>query len=260
MLLKNLDNALNLLSYFKSEKKTWGVRELAKEMDISHTIVYRILSTYEKHGILLKNPDTSKYQLGLRLLEYMLIIQDSFSISEIINPIMKKISEDTKETIFLTWLEGTEGVCIELAESSQRVKLTATIGSRTPLYGGAWGKAIMAFLPEEMTHAILNEGIDRITNKTITSPEKLVKNLEEIRQNGWCYSVGEYADNTAGIAVPLFNGRGQVVGSLTAAGPDYRIGPDRIEFILEHIRKGRDEIQKCLRSLNITYTVPTYKS
>jgi DNA-binding IclR family transcriptional regulator len=100
LLLKSLDNALNLISYFTREKRAWGVRELAKEIGISHTIVYRILNTYENHGILIKNPDTNKYQLGLRLLKYGQIIRDAFSISDIIGPIMKKMAAETKETIF----------------------------------------------------------------------------------------------------------------------------------------------------------------
>jgi DNA-binding IclR family transcriptional regulator len=132
--------------------------------------------------------------------------------------------------------------------------LTATIGSRTPLYGGAWGKAIMAFLPEDMIYTLFDQGMEKLTANTITSPEKLLNDLKEIKQNGWCYSEGEYADNTAGIAVPIFNGRHQIVGSLTAAGPDYRIGPDRVGFILECLLQGRDEIQKHIQNLNFTYT------
>lgn len=253
MTLKTLDNALNLLRFFTSEKNAWGVRELAKELDISHTIVYRILSTFEKHGILMQNLETNKYQLGLRLLEYGMIIQESFSISDIIKPVMKRLAEETQETSFLTWLEGFEGVCLEIAESTQRVKLTTSIGSRTPLYGGAWGKAIMAFLPEEMLEAILRQGIEPITSRTITSPEMLRENLNEIKNKGWCYSVGEYSDNVAGIAMPLFNSKNQVVASLTVAGPDYRIGPERVELIVNHLTKCRNEIQKYLQNLKIIY-------
>ena len=253
MTLKTLDNALNLLRLFTNEKNEWGVRELAKELGINHTIVYRILTTFEKHGILMQNLETNKYQLGLRLLEYGMIIQESFSISDIIKPLMKKLAEETQETIFLTWLDGFEGVCLEIAESSQKVKLTTSIGSRTPLYGGAWGKAIMAFLPDEMLEAILKQGIEPLTPKTITSPEKLLENLREIKKNGWCYSVGEYSENVAGIAMPLFNIKNQVVASLTVAGPDYRIGPERVEFIVSRLTKCRNEIQTYLKNLRIVY-------
>lgn len=259
LILKNLDTALHILSHFTNKKKTWGVRELAKELDISHTIVYRILSTYEKHGIIQKNTDTSKYQLGMKLLEYGLVIKESFGITDIILPIMKRLSEETQETIFLTWLDGDEGVCLEIAESTQKVKLTATVGSRTKLYAGAWGKAIMAFLPDEIIEANIAQGIEQITSKTIVSPEKLKENLRDIKEQGWCYSVGEYADNTTGIAIPLFNGNNQVIASIAVGGPDYRIGPERVDNIIKYLIKGRDEIQKYLLNLPITYTLPPTK-
>ena len=70
MTLKTLDNSLEVLKYFNKENPTWGVRELAKEMDISHSIIYRILATFEKQGFLIQNPETKKYELGLRFLEY----------------------------------------------------------------------------------------------------------------------------------------------------------------------------------------------
>ena len=45
MALKTLDNSLEVLKYFSKENPSWGVRELAKEMNISHSIIYRILAT-----------------------------------------------------------------------------------------------------------------------------------------------------------------------------------------------------------------------
>ncbi|WP_236002598.1 helix-turn-helix domain-containing protein [Heyndrickxia sporothermodurans] len=44
-----MDNSLELLNYFSKETPSWGVRELAKEMGISHSIVYRTLASFEKY-------------------------------------------------------------------------------------------------------------------------------------------------------------------------------------------------------------------
>lgn len=63
-MLKTLDNALDLLKHFTREKPQWGVRELAKEMNISHTVVYRMLATFERYGFVKQEPKTKKYELG----------------------------------------------------------------------------------------------------------------------------------------------------------------------------------------------------
>ncbi|WP_167277063.1 IclR family transcriptional regulator [Paenibacillus lupini] len=63
-LLKTLDNSLELLNYFTKETPQWGVRELAKAMEMNHSIVFRILATFEQHGFLMQDKDTKKYSLG----------------------------------------------------------------------------------------------------------------------------------------------------------------------------------------------------
>lgn len=82
MTLKTLDNALEILKYFTKQTSAWGVRELAKKMNISHSIIYRILSTYEKHGFLIQNPETRKYELGIKFWEYGQVVVDKIQLSK----------------------------------------------------------------------------------------------------------------------------------------------------------------------------------
>jgi DNA-binding IclR family transcriptional regulator len=49
-----------LLKSFTRENPVWGVRELSKESGMSHSVVYRILATFEKQGFLVKDEQTKK--------------------------------------------------------------------------------------------------------------------------------------------------------------------------------------------------------
>ncbi|UFJ39268.1 IclR family transcriptional regulator [Brevibacillus humidisoli] len=253
MALKTLDNALELLKYFSRENPSWGVRELAKEMGISHSIVYRILTTFEKHGFVVQDAETKKYELGMRFLEYGLIMQDKLRISDMMLPVMRRLAEQSGESVFLTWLDGMEAVYVEIAESSQRIKYAVSKGSRTPLYAGASNKTIMAFLPEEVQMRIIEKGLVPRTNRTIVSPNELLANLQEIRRQGWCYSIGEYADDVVGISMPLFDRRGKVTGSLTVAGPLYRMPEEKVMPLLDILKVGCQEIQDYIRTLKLDY-------
>lgn len=244
-MLKTLDNSLQVLEHFTKEHPRWGVRELAKELGMSHSIVYRVLATFEKHGFLIQDPATQKYRLGLKLLEYGSIIRDSFKITDVIYPVMAEIAEATGESIFLTWLDGYEGICIEIAESQQKIKYALSVGSRTPLYAGASNKVIMAYLPVEAQAAIIAKGLKPKTDKVITA-ETLLAGLKKIRRDGWAYSTGEYSEATFGIAVPLFAANKQIIASLTAAGPEFRMPEEKVQQTLVVLRKGRDKIQDLL--------------
>jgi DNA-binding IclR family transcriptional regulator len=251
MALKTLDNSLDVLKYFTKQNPVWGVRELAKEINVSHSIIHRILSTYEKHGFLVQNPETQKYELGIKFLEYGRIVQDKLQLSDVIFPVMKKVSEETGESVFLTWLDGCEAVCVEIAESSQSIKFAVSVGSRTPIYVGASNKVMMAFLPKEKQETIMKKGLKPVTENTVVDPEKLSKDLERIRNNGWCFSVGEYSDSVFGLGVPLFNHKKEIIASLTIAGPEYRMPESKVPEALSVLIRGREEIQNHFNKLGV---------
>ncbi len=246
MALKTLDNALEILKFFTSETPTWGVRELAKKLNISHSIVYRVLSSFEEGGFLSQNEETKKYELGIKFWEYGILFKNRFKISDVVYPIMVKLAEEIGESIFLTWLDGTEGICLEIAESSNLVKFAVKIGSRTPLYAGASNKVIMAYLPRAVQEVILRKGLQGYTEHTIVNPDKLLKNLEKMKEEGWCYSVGEYSEEVIGIAIPLFTSKRNIIGSLTVAAPEYRFPESKVKEVLEVFRQRASEVQAYL--------------
>lgn len=225
------------------------MRELAKKLDMSHSIVYRVLATFEEHGFLLQNPETQKYELGIRFWEYGQIVKSNLNISELFLPSMEKLASETGESIFLTWLDGLQGICLEIAESSRNVKFAVSVGSRTPLYAGASNKVIMAYLPPEKQEEIIAQGLKNYTFQTIINPEELKRNLEEILQSGWCFSVGEYSDDVIGLAVPLFTGKGQIIASLTVAAPEYRFSESRVEGVKAQLFKTAREMQNHLNKI-----------
>lgn len=251
MSLKTLENSLFLLEFFTRKTPSWGVRELAKECGMSHSVVHRILSTFEKKGFLMQDPQTQKYELGISFWEYGQMVQEKLHLDDLIHPILDQISKKGGESVFFTVLDGQEGVCMDIAESEQNIKYAISIGSRTQLYAGSSNKAIMAFLSEEQQEEIISKGLKQITPNTIVDEAKLKKELLDIRKKGWCYSVGEYTESVFGIAIPLFNYRNEIFSSLTISGPAYRAKEDKIELLLELLKEEGMKIQDYFHRLRI---------
>jgi DNA-binding IclR family transcriptional regulator len=251
MSLKTLDNSLILLEFFTRKTPSWGVRELAKECGMSHSVVHRILSTFEKKGFLMQDPQTQKYELGISFWEYGQMVQEKIHLDDLIHPILDKIAKKGGESVFFTVLDGQEGVCMGIAESEQNIKYAISIGSRTQLYAGASNKVIMAFLSEQQQEEIIRKGLRPVTPHTIVNEEKLKKELGDIKQKGWCYSVGEYTESVFGIAVPLFNYRNEIFSSLTIAGPAYRAKEDQVEPLLELLKEEGVKLQDYFHRLRI---------
>lgn len=233
MSLKTLSKSLDLLDCFTTESPVWGVRELAKKLDMHHTVVHRIITTFEAHGFLIQNKDTSKYHLGLKLLDYSNVVTSQLNIQDYVRPLIKEICEATNESVYLTMPDGKEGVCVSVELSMKEVKHITPIGSRAPLYAGASNKVIMAFLGMDLQEQMIQEGLQSVTKHTITDPELLRKQLKTIRLTGWCVSVGELTDEVIGISVPIISLQGRVMASVTVAGPNYRFPEEKIQHCLE---------------------------
>ncbi|GLX66758.1 hypothetical protein MU1_11020 [Paenibacillus glycanilyticus] len=194
----------------------------------------------------MQDKSTKKYSLGVKFMELGSIVRDQFQISDVIVPIMQRLSAETGESIYLTWRDGLEGICVEIVESSQTIRYGVTVGSRSPLYAGASNKVILAFLPEDVQETLLNQKLQSFASKTITSKEELRHDLDQIRATGWAYSVGEYTESVFALSLPLFNASNEVVSSLAVGGPEFRMPQEKIEATLQKLIQGRDEIQALI--------------
>ncbi|WP_269409444.1 IclR family transcriptional regulator [Lentibacillus daqui] len=251
MTLKTLGTALDVLSKFTEQNSEWGLRELAKEMDMNHTVLYRILKTYESKGFLVQDHVTKRYELGSKMLDLLSAARHKVHLSDFAVPIMNSLSNETNESVFLTWRDGFAGTTVEISESPQQIKFAVSIGYKTPLYAGASCKVIMAFLPLEEQMKILQNGTKKFTDRTLVDKEEILSSLQEIKQQGWCYSEGEFSEDVFGIGVPIFGRDKKILGSLTVAGPIYRINPDKKSYFLDRLSKRKTEIEHYIQLLDV---------
>ncbi|ALS59788.1 MULTISPECIES: IclR family transcriptional regulator [Pandoraea] len=247
MTLKTLDNALTLLRHFTAENPTWGVRELAKETGINHSVVQRILATCAQHGFVTQRGKSRKYALGMAFLEFAQSLREGLHLSDLILPIMRRLAANTGETAFLAVLDGKEAVYLEIAESDQNIKYSVAAGTRFALHAGSSGKVIAAYLPEAQLDAILEHGLKRYTSSTITEPAALRADLAAIREQGWSYSANEFADGVFGLALPVFDETDGILASFGVSGPDFRMTDDKRREMLAAVRQELAEVQSLMR-------------
>jgi DNA-binding IclR family transcriptional regulator len=105
--------------------------------------------------------------------------------------------------------------------------MEVTLGIPYPLHAGGSSKAFLAFLPDSEVDAYLDRHpLQPLTDKTVTDPAKLRKELAAIRKRGYATSLGERQAGAASIAAPVFDHDGHVVAVLSVAGPAARFKPE----------------------------------
>jgi len=219
-----------ILDCFSLDKPALGVREVARETTLSPSTVGRIMAYMKEMGILNQDPETHLYMMGSKVLAWAGIYMVTSDVRTIALPVMVRLQEQTRETISLYILEGSERVCVERLESPETVRIVARVGRRIPLYAGSAGKVFLAFMPEHRREMILRD-IDLVpmTARTITDVDALRANLSQIREKGYAVSRGEWIIDASGTAAPIFDQKGQITAAISISGPGQRFTDEKIK-------------------------------
>lgn len=138
-------------------------------------------------------------------------------------PVLQRLADLTGETAVLVVRVGLHAVCVNQIESAHAIRMAFRIGQALPLYAGAGQRTLLAHAPPDVIEAVLAGQFEAFTPNTPTR-ENLAKRLQSTRLSGIATSRGEFSAGSVAIAAPVFFG-GEIVCSLTVAGPDARCGP-----------------------------------
>ncbi|GMB09746.1 IclR family transcriptional regulator [Thermolongibacillus altinsuensis] len=229
-MVKSVSRALDIIEIVSSEKDGLGVTEIAKQMDINKSSVYRILSTLVQYGYMEQDEETSRYKLGYKFLEMSSKLLESIDLRKEARPFLQELEKETNEVIHLVVYDQGEVIYIEKLEGTETLRMHSKVGKRAPMHCTAVGKAILAHLPSNVVLDILErKGMPRHTDKTITDQDEFLKELAQVRQKGYALDLEENEYGIRCIAVPIFDHVGKVIAAVSVSGPTIRMTDERIE-------------------------------
>jgi len=203
--------------------KEWTASELGRRTNLHTGTVHRILMELKNYGLVAQDENSKKFRLGTWLMELGFIVKENLSIIQLAEPIMKNLTQKTKETTHLTIQDKCDGVLIHKIDTHLPFRLVEPIGLRTDLTQGALKKVILAYLPPAEIALIIQECLKSSGGKSKSlDKEKVLCELEDIRKQFYAISYGEVTVGTAAVASPVFDYTGKVVASIGINGPEIR--------------------------------------
>jgi len=245
-----IEKTIKILNYLSEVKRSVGITELSSKLSFPKSTVHRVLSNLLRYNLVSQEKETSKYKLGLQILEYSNSFYKSFDFWQISKPIVKKICTETKLTTFLTaWCDGY-GVCIDSVTPFQKedtYHLFIEIGQILPFHCTASAKLLLAYQsPEEIKKIINEKPLIKYTTKTIVNPKKLEEHLSKTRENGFSICDEELMEGVRAIAVPIRNINRKVVASITIMGLSKKIPNNNIKKLIKILVNSTQELSKML--------------
>lgn len=238
---KSLKALACLVEYPQSEV---GVRELAGVMNLAPSSAHRLLVGLSEAGFVRQNADNGRYELGLEFLRLAHVAGRKSPLHQRALPHMHALVEACNETALLGIYDPSRQEMLFAAsvESSHQLRYAIELNSWCPIYAGASGLAILAFLEESQIQAVIQRTrLAPLTARSITEPYRLLAELNLIRSRRYAITRGQRLPGAIGLAAPLFGSNGEVVGDVCLTIPEQRFDEDSqphlIDLLLDCTRK-----------------------
>ncbi|WP_214369691.1 IclR family transcriptional regulator [Pseudonocardia sp. H11422] len=212
-----VDKALEVLAAFPPGHTSVGVSELARDLGLTKSTVFRLVAALERNGFVERQGN--RYRLGRRLHDLGGQVYEPLpgSLHEVLAPFMAYLYELTRETVHLGVLYDNEVALLGRLHGQRPAPRTLRIGSRFPAHCSALGKAILAHDPTA-AEFVLASGLRPRTRDSIVSDRRFRGELEATRERGVAFCVGESRPQLVCVATALLDDVGRPIAALSIGG------------------------------------------
>jgi DNA-binding IclR family transcriptional regulator len=222
---------LLILNAFSLARPEWGVRELGRELGVNPTTVFRLMKTLQGAGYVERNAITQRYVLGPKVVELGALYAHLNPMPSVALKVFESYTNRFQYNFYLGALRSNELIYLVRLEGNGPIRVSAEPGARISLYSSALGKVLLAFQDEAFVSEFLKKArLKAFTPFTITDRDLLLKQLREVREQGWALNNGEQYEDIGAVGVPVCDQRGQVVASVSLAYPKYLVQEQRLKI------------------------------
>ncbi|WP_202079294.1 IclR family transcriptional regulator [Caldalkalibacillus salinus] len=227
--VQSIDRAVAILKILSDAPTGLSVTDIAKKLGLAKSTTHRLLNALLHHNIVKQDTHTQHYSLGLYLFTLASSVFEELSIREVARPHLERLCHKTNEVVHLCIQDHLDVLYIDKIESNSTIRIYSKIGRRTMFHCTSAGKALLAGMEDQaLKQLVLNYKLQPFTDDTITDPLKLIKEIKEVRSQGYALDNMEHVEGVRCIGAPIYNHEGQVVASFSLSGPSERMDTDRI--------------------------------
>lgn len=246
----SLERGLDLIEILADEVPEKSLTELSKRAGFNLSTTHRILNALKSRGYVEQNPGTSKYKLTFRFFEIGNVVVRHLNLREEAVPVLTELAEKTGESAYLIILDKEEALCLERIDGHHYVKvLFLQVGGRMPLHIGGGPRVLLAHLPEEeIERVIKSKGLPGWTERSITDPDLLRKDLKKIREQGYALSFEDVTEDAAALGSPVRNWKGEVIAAVSISGISSHFAKDKLPPLVKIVKDAAYELSRKLNA------------
>lgn len=222
--VQSLERAFGILETMADAGGTLGLTALATRADLPLPTIHRFVRTLVDLGYLRQEP-SRQYALGPRLI--WLGESAARMLGTWARPYLSDLVDSLGESANLAMLDGEQIVYVGQVQSQQSMRMFTEVGRRASPHCTAVGKALLAVIDPADVQALLRRtGMHAHTEHTLTDPQALAAQLEQVLQQGYAMDEGEQELGVRCVAVAV--PRAPTPIGLSISGPATRMTDDLV--------------------------------
>ena len=225
--VQSLGRAFSILEEIARHREGIGLADLSKRVGLHNSTTFHLARTMVSLGYIRQERDSRRYRVGRPLFALAASALDEIEMVNLATPILEDLSRESGESGHFAVRMGDSVVVIARTTGTGAFQLTDRVGVVRPAHCTALGKIILASLrPDQLKRFLERVELKPSTEKSITDPAALLREIAEVRRSAVAVDDGEFNAEVRCVAVPVFNFTGDVIGALGISGPVWRMKDD----------------------------------
>lgn len=220
--IQSIERAAAILRALSGRNRRLGVVDIAGEVELPKGTVHGLLRTLQQVGFVEQDADSGKYQLGPALLHMGSSYLDGNELRTRALNWSDSLASRTNESVRIGTLHEQQVLIVHHVFRPDNSRQTLDVGSLLPPHATSLGKVLLAY-HSYVASELAKSDLPAFTIATITDPDRLGRELERVRAQGWAADIGELVEGQVSYAAPILDRRGVTVGAMGISGPPERL-------------------------------------
>jgi len=215
---QSTDKLLTVLECLSSNRFSLRLQDISDQTGLSQATALRYLNSLIHSNYVFKD-ESMRYSLTWKVCKLSDNVKSSLNLRNISSPVINDVSNRLHLGVCLVINRNNQCMYLDCVDDPSNLNVTLQrIGICTPLHATGSGKVLLSALTSDQLEAYIKGGLEKLTDYTITEPEKLRAEIERTRAQGYGTDDEECEMDLKCISFPIRDYSGNIVASMSAFG------------------------------------------
>ncbi|MCT8972088.1 IclR family transcriptional regulator domain-containing protein [Microbaculum marinisediminis] len=243
--VQSLVRGIAVIRSFDAGHRHQTITDVAARTGLTRAAARRFLITLCETG--LARSDGKHYELTPAILELAQSYVSSASELEIVQDVLRGLSEQFDESASAAMMDGTDIIYVARAPARHRIMTIGLgLGTRLPAHATSMGQALLSLMqPRELEIYLSKAKLTPLTPHTLTTRTALRQRIDEVQDRGYAIVSEELELGLRSISVPVRNRNARSNIAINISAQAARVSAD------DMVERFLPALQRAVRHIEI---------